>query len=60
MIEITKLNILIPVWLTLSFIQGHSCMINQNFPNPFSINLERILYVATTCWFVELLIICFA
>ena len=35
-IEITKLCILIPVWMTMMFIQGHSCVINQKLLGPFS------------------------
>ena len=36
MIKITKLYILISVWMTLTFIQGHSCMNNQKILCPFS------------------------
>ena len=57
MIEITKLYILISVWMTLIFIQGHSCMRNQQFCVYFltdlCIDLDKSQYVATICWFVE-------
>ena len=36
MIETTKLYIVIPVWMTLAFIQGHSCVTCEHFPHPFS------------------------
>ena len=57
MIETTKLYIFMSVWMTLIFIQGHSCMRNQklwfNFLTNLGINLDEILYFATACWFVE-------
>ena len=43
--------------MTLTFFEGHSCIIIQNpcihFLADLSINLDEILYVATACWFVE-------
>ena len=56
MIETMKLHILILVWMMLTFIQGHSCLRNQNsmhFLTNLSINFNEIQYVATTCWFLE-------
>ena len=35
MIETTKLYIFILIWMTLTFIQGHSCM-KKNLWGPFS------------------------
>ena len=37
MIKTTALYILIPVWMTLAFIQGHSCMRNQKLLGPYLI-----------------------
>ena len=51
MIENTKLYILILVWMTLIFIQGHSCMRNQKLQ--FTVDVDEIQYVAITCWVVE-------
>ena len=57
MIITTKLFILILVWMT--FICGQCCsrVRNQNFCvhflANFSVNLDEIECVATTCWFVE-------
>ena len=52
-----KLYILISGWITLTFIHGHSFIRNENFGIHFlanlSIDLDKIHYVATTCWFVE-------
>ena len=56
MIKTTKLYILISVWVTLTVIQGHSCIRNNlgvHFFANLSIDLDEIQYVATTCWFVE-------
>ena len=57
MIKTTQLYILVSVWMALTFIQGHSCMRNKNFGVHFlanlNIDLDKIQYVATTCWFVE-------
>ena len=64
LMETMKLYILIsvtfskgPVWMTLTFIQDHSCMRNQKLLLPFSgkflIKLDGIQYVATNYWFVE-------
>ena len=57
MVETTRLYILIFVWMTLTFIQGHSYMRNKkfcvHFLGNFGVNLDEIQYVATTCWFVE-------
>ena len=56
MVETTKLYILIYVWLTMTFIQGHDCTRNQKLWCPFSklsINLDEIQCFATTCWLVE-------
>ena len=58
MIETTELYILMSVWMTLTFIQGHSCMRNQNFGvhflRNFAVNffLCAIQCVATTCRFI--------
>ena len=41
MIEATKLYILKSVWMTLTFIQGHSCMKNQKLWCPYS---RRFMY----------------
>ena len=45
------------ILVTLTFIQGHSCIRNQNLSIHFlanlCINLHRIQCVATTCLFVE-------
>ena len=53
----TKLYILILVWSTLTFIQGHSCQKLQcSFSHKFlSINVDEVHCVATTCWFAEAL-----
>ena len=57
MVEINKLYILMSVWMTLTFIQGHICMRNQNlwcpFSGRFSIDLDEIQCVPTTCLYVE-------
>ena len=57
MIETTKHYDLISVWMTLTFIQGNSCMRKQKLLCPFSwkfySDLDEIQSVATTCWFVE-------
>ena len=58
MVETTDLHMFIPVRMTLAFIQGHSCMRNlRNFCTHVlanvSIDLNEILYSATTCWFIE-------
>ena len=56
-IETTKFYILISVWMTLTFIQGHSCMRNQKLLCPFSwkhcrwFGLDSVF--ATNCWFVK-------
>ena len=51
------LYILISVWMTMTFIQGHSCRRNQKlwcpFYHKFGIDLDKILCVATTCLFVK-------
>ena len=55
-VETTKLYISVSVWMTLTFIQGHSCMRNEKLWHPFSskfIDLDEIQCVGTTCWFVE-------
>ena len=36
MIERTKLYIMVSLWMTLTFIQGHSCIRNKKFGCPFS------------------------
>ena len=36
MIKATKLNILISVWMALTFFEGHSCMRNRKLRCPFS------------------------
>ena len=36
MVRTTELYILIPVWMTLTFIEGHSCIRNQKLQCPFS------------------------
>ena len=38
--ETTKLYILVSVWMILAFIQGHSCIRNQNFSFYFLANLS--------------------
>ena len=58
MIETTKLDIAISDWMTLIFIQGHSCVkMKKNFGVHFlanlSIDLDEIQYVTTTCSFLE-------
>ena len=56
MMETTKLCFLISVWMTLAFIEGHSCARNQKlllFFLNFADNSDEIQYVAITCWFVE-------
>ena len=58
MIEATKLYTWISVWMTLTFIQSHSCVrIKKNFGvhflSNFWVDLDEIQYVATTHWFVE-------
>ena len=53
MIETTELNILIPVLVTLSFIQGLSHVRKQNLLCQFSQKIPKWL-VATTCWFFKL------
>ena len=54
MIERATLYILIPDWMTLTFIQGHSCMRNENFCAHFFLVFvlvwDAIQHVATTCW----------
>ena len=44
-IETTKLYILILVWMTLTFSQGHSCRRNWKCQHPFSCSLSIILKV---------------
>ena len=56
-IKTTKFNILIPVWMTLTVIQDHSCTSSQkllphSLPN-LSISLDEIQYIVTVCWFVD-------
>ena len=56
MVEITILYILISVLMTLTFIEGHSCMekkLKSIFSQILSVDLDKIQYVATTSWFVE-------
>ena len=57
MTETTKLYILISVYVTLTFIQGHSCMTNRklrcSFLRKFAIHLDENQYVATNCMFAE-------
>ena len=53
--EMTKFYILIPVWMTLFFIQGHTGMKDENFLVNVSIDLDKISCVATAYWFVEAL-----
>ena len=65
-IETTNLHILISVWLTLTSMQGHSCMRNQNFDAPFlanlCVNLDEIRYIESlkavsfTCLYSDLII----
>ena len=57
MLETTMLYILISVWMTLTFIHGHShknqklvCLFGFFFLGKLAV--YRIEYVATTCWFV--------
>ena len=53
MIGAIKLYLLISVWMTLTFIQGHSCMKIENFSDHFlrnfTVDLDKIQYVATIC-----------
>ena len=56
MIETTELNILLPVWMTLTFMVTAVWEINNfgvQFLTNLDINLDEIQYVATACWFVE-------
>ena len=57
MMKTTKLYIFISVWMTLTFIQSHSCIRNQNFSVHFlaniSVDLNEIQSIDTTIWFVE-------
>ena len=58
MVDTTKFYILISVWMTLTFIEGYSCMRNNKtlgfrFLTKLTIDLDEIQYVAITCWFVE-------
>ena len=63
MIETTKPYTHISVWLTVTFIQGHSCMRNQKVQCPFSRKfnfcLDEVQYVATACWCVQAHAKCF-
>ena len=56
MIETTEFYILIPVWMTLTFIQCHSCLRKEKFLCPsswnFSVHLCEIYCDATTCRFL--------
>ena len=60
MMGTTKLYILISVWMTLTFIQGHSCTRNQKLWYPFSqkfcSGFGEIQSVITTYWVVELML----
>ena len=55
MIGPTKFYILISVWMTLTFIRGHSCVRNQKLWCPFSqkfcSQIWLIQFLATICWF---------
>ena len=55
MVKTTMLYILISVWMTMTFIQGHSCVKSQTCQCPFSGKFEydELQYIATTCCFVE-------
>ena len=60
LIDIIELCILIVVLVTLTFIQGHSCMTNEKSKNSVPVFSQisqsimgEIQYDATTCWFVE-------
>ena len=54
MIKTIKFCILISVWMTLTFIQGYSCInFGIHFLANLNIHVDEIQYVATTCWFVE-------
>ena len=57
MIGTAKLNILITVWMTMTFIHGHSCMRNQKllcpFLGKFAVGMDDIQYVVTTCWLLK-------
>ena len=54
----TRLYILLSVWMTLTFVQGHTCTRNKKnlsvhlFAN-LGIDFDEIQYVAITFWFVE-------
>ena len=45
MIRISKLYILVSVWMSLTFIQGHSCMRNQKLVCPFSQKLLLLIWM---------------
>ena len=57
MIETTKLNILISVWMTLTFFKVtvlwgiKNCVVH--FFRNFTVGLNEFQYVATICCFVE-------
>ena len=63
MIKTNMLYILVSVWMTVTFIQGHISVRKKNkkkkknfsvhFLTNLSVDLDEIQYVATTCWFVE-------
>ena len=53
MIETSKLHIVIPVWMTLTFIWSEIRIFCVHFLANFSVALDKIWCVATTCWFVE-------
>ena len=58
----TKLYILLSDWMTLTLIQGHSCMRNQqlrcHFLENFVIDLDKIEYVAATCCLLKIMLNC--
>ena len=51
-IQIAELFILVPVLVTLTFIQGHGCIRGENFTQ-FLIDFDEIQYAAKICWCVE-------
>ena len=57
MIETAKFYIKTLVWITLAFVQGHSCMKKKKnlclFSRKITINLDDIQSVVTTDWFVK-------
>ena len=53
------LYILIPVWMTLTFIQGHSCITVRNFCvhflRQFTVDLDEIEFVEAHAYFAQVI-----